>query len=780
MIPYEIVVCVTPPGAPISPYSRIRDAGKAPGILGAHGWRGYDWRSHPTTETDVRRWMGWGANIGILAGRWPGVDIDVDDPALAEALRKHFDDALGVSYLRRSREPRALLMYRLEGDDPVYRQQLMFEVGGDRHMVEILGEGQQYVVHGQHPSGSTYRVDPRIRGTEPLAVTAQQLHDAMDGAQELLELLGAVIVHRGASKGVERAQVDQEELHGPIELVEAAVAVIPNDAPDRESYIAMGYAIKGALGEAGLQVFLGWCERWTEGYNDPETVAADWDRMEPPFEIGAQWLYDRAHRHGWVGDAQDEFEALEGPPRAVERPAGDVVPWSDADLARRLLERHDGELLYVPALGGWMVQSGGVWVADEQLAQDLAGRVCRNAGVDALVEEPNPRTATAVAKMCNSLGARDRALGYASASRQVAAKPEQFDVDPWVLNTPSAVVDLHRGAMDERPTHHRFTRQTGVDLDEGTRPSRWLDFLAESTGGDTELVAYLQRLAGYCLTGSIREHALVFLYGPGGNGKSVFINTLVAVMGSYARIAPMETFVAARGERHPTELAMLAGARLVTAQETKAGRSWDEAKVKSITGGDPISARFMRKDFFTFRPAFKLLLAGNHQPKLDSLDEAWRRRFHLVPFVVKPARIDKQLPDKLLREEGEAILGWAVEGALRWAATGLAAPAAVLDATEQYFEEQDPVGRWLEERCALDPEGFETTADLYDSYRQWAGSVGERTQSQRWLGKELSNRPQLRPGRHADRDNRRKGYHGVVLRSELEILDFGPAERRRA
>src|SRR6185437_11667835 len=169
------------------------------------------------------------------------------------------------------------------------------------------------------------------------------------------------------------------------------------------------------------------------------------------------------------------------------------------------------------------------------------------------------------------------------------------------------------------------------------------------TGGDAELQAFLQRFAGYCLTGVTREHAMAFGFGTGANGKGTFLNTLTGIMDSYAAVAPMETFTSSTVDRHSTELAMLRGARLVTAQETEEGRRWAESRIKALTGGDPITARLMRQDFFTFTPQFKLIIAGNHKPGLRGVDEAIRRRFHLIPFAVKipPEERDKDLADKM-------------------------------------------------------------------------------------------------------------------------------------
>lgn len=150
--------------------------------------------------------------------------------------------------------------------------------------------------------------------------------------------------------------------------------------------------------------------------------------------------------------------------------------------------------------------------------------------------------------------------------------------------------------------------------------------------GHQELIDYLQRVLGYSLAGITREHALFFLYGTGANGKSVFINTVAGVLADYHKTAPIETFTASQSDRHPTDLAGLRGARLVTATETEEGRPWAESKIKVLTGGDKVAARFMRQDFFEFVPSFKLLVGGNHMPSLRSVDEAMRRRIHSFHF----------------------------------------------------------------------------------------------------------------------------------------------------
>jgi putative DNA primase/helicase len=284
-------------------------------------------------------------------------------------------------------------------------------------------------------------------------------------------------------------------------------------------------------------------------------------------------------------------------------------------------------------------------------------------------------------------------------------------------------------------------------------------FLDDVTAGDRDLQAFLERLAGYSLTGSTREHALAFLYGTGGNGKSVFLNALSDIMGDYHKAAPIETFTASNSDRHPTELAMLRGGRLVTAVETEEGRRWAESRIKSLTGGDAISARFMRQDFFEFTPQFKLLIAGNHKPGLRSVDEAIRRRFHLVPFTVTiPAdQRDPNLSERL-KLEWPGILQWMIDGCLEWQREGLCPPEAVSKATAHYLESQDAIAAWLDDACERDPDSWEKKTDLLASWKAWANNAGEEVLSRSRFYDALENR-----GFTASRRSLGDGFHGIRL-----------------
>jgi putative DNA primase/helicase len=313
-----------------------------------------------------------------------------------------------------------------------------------------------------------------------------------------------------------------------------------------------------------------------------------------------------------------------------------------------------------------------------------------------------------------------------------------FDSDPYLLGVPGGVVDLRTGKMREALRTEYVTRSTAV-APRWSEPRLWKKFLAEATGGDVPMQAYLQVMAGYFLTGSTNAHALFFLFGAGKNGKSVFVDVLARVLSDYAVTASMDTFIASKSDRHPTDLARLDGARLVTASETEEGRAWAESRIKQLTGGDRIAARFMRQDFFEFSPVFKLLIAGNFQPQLHNVDEAMRRRFHMIPFTQTPRQPDPQLGEKLQAEYGQ-ILAWAIEGARIWQRKGLTRPDAVVDASDRYFEEQDLFGHWIAERCLQKPGAVGRSVDLFSSWRNFARQNGEEAGTQKAMAGALRKR----------------------------------------
>lgn len=449
-----------------------------------------------------------------------------------------------------------------------------------------------------------------------------------------------------------------------------------------------------------------------------------------------------------------EIEALERMTNEYQgiasKPARNGEVSEDA-IALAFARRHADKLRFDHSAGRWFEWTGTRWQRNEtKVAFHYARELAREAS--------DGQKTFCKYSVANGVEA------FARADPALAVTAEVWDRDPWLIGTPGGTVNLRSGQIAPAQPGDLITKQTGVEPVRGD-PGRWLQFLDEATGGDRALVRFMQQVAGYCLTGLTNEHALFFIYGPGGNGKSVFLNLLNYVMGDYAATAAMETFTASKHDRHPTDLAKLNGARLVSASETEEGRAWAESRIKQVTGGDKISARFMRQDFFEFVPQFKLVIVGNHAPVLGNVDDAARRRFNIIPFTQKPVAPDRDLEDKLKAEAGQ-ILSWAITGCLDWQANGLVRPEIVTAATADYFEEQDLFSQWLEDNCERKPSNFELPTPLYNDWAAYARAAGDDPGNSRAMKSKLE-----RAGFPRVKTNGLRVYRGLSLKRRPPAYD---------
>jgi putative DNA primase/helicase len=400
--------------------------------------------------------------------------------------------------------------------------------------------------------------------------------------------------------------------------------------------------------------------------------------------------------------------------RAIE--ASGAADLTEHSVAALFADQYADQLRYCHTDGYWYIWRGTHWGRDEtRLAFDHIRRHV------ALLTEGADRKIRTTTGRANFAGAVER---FAQADPVLATTTAMMDQDPWLLATPGGTVDLGTGHLREADPSDLISRCTAAAPAATAKCPLWLRFLDEALEGDRDAIAFLQRWFGYCLTGLVREHKLVFVVGPGGNGKSVMITTFYRLLQNYAVAATLDAFTAARGERHSTDLAMLAGARFIVVLETEEGRDWAESRVKAFTGGDPITAHFMRRDNFTFVPTGKITISGNHAPALQNVDEAARRRFLIVPFHAQPRSPDPRLIERL-EAEWPGILRWAIEGCLEWQRVGLAPPKAVQAATSAYFGDQDLFGQWLDECCEHGSDLGEATSPLFDSWRSFALGRGE-------------------------------------------------------
>lgn len=427
------------------------------------------------------------------------------------------------------------------------------------------------------------------------------------------------------------------------------------------------------------------------------------------------------------------------------------VPFSEDALAQRFAERYCGRIRYAPARGCWMIWTGKVWQPDSRgQIRDLIRRSCR---IDAAQTDDikvstrlsSERTITAVEKLVR-------------ADPGFATDENDWDIGPMLINTASGVLDLETGQLRPHTPGDLFTRIAGATI--GSDCPTWLRFLDEVAGNREGLVPYLQRLAGYCLTGSMAEQVFFFLCGSGANGKSVFLTMLSHILGDYAATAALDTFTATSVDRHPNDLAGIVKARIAVVTETDHGRVWAEGRIKAITGGDRVRVRFLYREFFEADPAFKILVAGNSRPRLNGVGEAMRRRLHLIPFdmTIPAERRDKDLIAKL-KTEADGIFHWALDGCRSWQTMGLAPPRGMIDAADAYFQDEDLVSQWIDEHCDTGPGTWAPSLQLFRSWKTWAEERGLEVGSQRSLGEELRAR-----GFVSERRHRGRGWSGIVVR----------------
>jgi putative DNA primase/helicase len=424
--------------------------------------------------------------------------------------------------------------------------------------------------------------------------------------------------------------------------------------------------------------------------------------------------------------------------------------FSDEALALTFAATHQGDLRYVATWGKWMRWTGMHWRSDDALfAFDKARVTCRQTAAKANTNQKTLASAKTVAAV----------VTLARADRRLSANSNQWDVDPFLLNTPDGVIDLRTGEIRSHQVDGYMTKLTAIAPDHNCDISLWKNFLIQIMDGNGSMIRFLQRVAGYALTGVTHEDALFFFWGTGANGKSVLLNTVANILHDYHKTAAVETFMSTKNEQHPTDLAGLRGARLVIASEVEEGRRWNESRIKTLTGGDPVSARFMRQDFFEYVPQYKIIVPGNHKPTFRNINPAIQRRVNLVPFLVTipVEQRDKHLSKKL-KAEWPGILHWMIEGCLAWQQRGLDAPEIVLDATADYFEEEDPIGRWIGDCCMVDQNAFETSDVVFQCWCWWADQAKETIGSQKRLIGELRDR-----GFRPDRYREQRGVWGLKI-----------------
>lgn len=419
---------------------------------------------------------------------------------------------------------------------------------------------------------------------------------------------------------------------------------------------------------------------------------------------------------------------VSGPAQNPQAPVGTSVlitaHHTDAGNAAALAAVYGDDLRYCHTRGKWLIWDSQRWKLDDDGEASRRALATIQARLQAAGQQ---HRALARWSLVSESTGKIRALLEAASSRaDLATTIDLYDRDLFLAGAPNGTLDLRTGQCRPSDRNDYLTMRTGAFYDPLATCPRWLQFLDEIFANDHNLISWIQRAVGYTLTGDTREEVLFLCYGSGANGKSKFLEVLGRLLGDYAATASFETFNAERRSEQTNDLAALAAKRLVTAIETDEDRRLAEARVKMVTGGDLITCRFLRQEFFTYKPQFKVWLAMNHRPIVRGRDRGIWRRIRLIPFTQSfEQHPDQRLFGKLVAEL-PGILNWALEGLMDWQRQGLGTCAAIDAATDTYRREMDDVGQWIEEEIIDDPQGVLVAVDGYADYHLWSRNRGDR------------------------------------------------------
>lgn len=508
----------------------------------------------------------------------------------------------------------------------------------------------------------------------------------------------------------------------------------------------------------------------TDGKPTARDVAGEGQR-HPTLVSAAARMRARGLGGDEIEDAlQDANQQRCSPPKPAAEVAA-IAGWAggkdrayshtDVGNAERMVARHGADIRWCDPWSCWLIWDGRRWGRDEErrivtLAVDTVRAMYGSAEVTG-----DPDARKGLVDHARRSEARQKIDAMIALARPlVAVTPDELDTDPWLLSVRNGTIDLRTGQLREHRREDLITRLAPVEYRRDAACPRWKRFLGEVFQPHPDIIPFLQRAAGYSLTGDVREECFFLLHGAGRNGKGTLLRTLQAALGDYAGTADFSTFIAPRDAAMRDDVANMRGRRFIAAQEAREGAALAESLLKWLTGGDRVRARRLYENSSEFDPTFKLWLAANHKPSVRGTDCAIWSRIKLIPFDVSfDGREDRGLKQELLAEL-PGILAWTVRGCQRWQREGLRFPDSVTAATAEYRSESDQVGRFLEEETTRNSSARAKASLLYSAYHGWCERCGEQAMTATAFGLRMRERGWQRrvTGRGAM-------YAGLALRS---------------
>ncbi|MEI6268413.1 MAG: phage/plasmid primase, P4 family [Methylococcaceae bacterium] len=537
-----------------------------------------------------------------------------------------------------------------------------------------------------------------------------------------------------------------------------ALAFVPSD--DYPTWIAVGQALSTVPDKVlGLDLFIEWSKK-SEKYNESDAMAK-W-RSFPGERTSVKAIFAKAQELGWINpkSKKQNQETGNATKAAIDAPRlqglssrhGTITtrPLTESGNAARMVDLYANNLFYVPS-HSWIYWNGRSWLwdIDAAICRSLAAKLPAQILTEALDYMSDVTLFANWSLNSQKIITINAAVSLLKDHAQMRLPVSLLNADNFAVgfDNASKVIDLKTGAVRPARQDDFITKTLGVDtVGDAGKAHKWTKFLNEVFDGDSELIDWMQRWCGYSMTGSVKEHLIIFCFGGGRNGKSVFCETLSRVMGEYGCGVDIETFLEGSkksGSDASPDIARLVNVRAVLSTEAPEGRKLNEGRIKSISGGDKQTARNLHQAPFDFLPQLKLTLVGNHKPTIRGTDRGIWSRIALIPFTRNfeaEGIMDVDLRDKLW-DEAPHILAWLIEGCLKWQKVGLKdLPKAVRNSTLEYQREQDVVGIWIDECCRLGVAEKDTIACLFRSYQHWAQESGIYLISKLMLAKKLRER----------------------------------------
>jgi putative DNA primase/helicase len=687
---------------------------------------------HPLTPNGAKDATTDRKTIKAWWNRWPNANIGIATGHLSNILVIDVDGEVGKASLEQlqaefGRLPKTVTVRTGNGRHSYFRcdgASVGNSVGKLGQGIDVRGDGGYVVAAGSaHISGNRYRF-----------VDGRALHEAEIALAPawLLKRVRRDSVHEIEAKKIEIDPIPETKLdrarayadsafHRELERVEKSPMHQRNDTLNIAAFKLGQLASYGILDAAVVMQKLAKVAR---------EIGLDEGEIEPTIASGVN--AGRRHpRRLPFSKSDPQIREVEPPQKSADEITKELsrLGETDTDNAQRFAKRFGGKALYT-AGRGWLVFDGKRWRGDNVgQVMELAKKAARLIADESRYLESDTARAerSRFAKQSLSKGSLDRMIDLAKGLQ--AVEDARLDANPWLLNVTNGTIDLKTGRRERHDPRDLLTKIAPVKANRHADCPEFDQFLNRIAGGDTDLAAFIQTAVGYTLTGVTTEQVLFFVYGKGNNGKSTLVNLIREMLGDYGLHTPTETLLVKQYDNAiPADLARLDGARMVTAVEANFNRHLDEARIKAMTGGEPITARFMRQNFFQFVPVFKLWLVANDQPRARGTDHAFWRRVRVIPLTVQipETERDPNLSAKL-RGEWPGILAWAVRGCLKWQKSGLGMPDVVESATKGWQKEMDHLKTFASDQLES-ATGLKIAAStLYDRYKNWCVQHGEQS-----------------------------------------------------